>query len=139
MIKKADLTIPRVCKICGDEFQPVKAVHRCKKCINESSRLNRIKYKGQGKLPAKKDRYPFNNYNNEAGARFHRIQRELRQAWKEGREAVQAHYDKQLIEAEELGILEWIYDRRTIEPKSNNVGRPVDIRKEYPSTKDMPY
>jgi hypothetical protein len=144
MIKKVDLTIPRICRECGEEFQPIKPVLRCKKCTNESARLNRIKYKEQGKLPSKKDKYPFDNYTNEAGARFHRIQRELREAWKIGREAVQAHYDKQLKEIEELGILEWIYDRRDTQTMvkqlgSGKTGRPINTKKEYPSTKDMPY
>jgi len=140
MIKKVDLTKIRVCKICGEEYQPTKTIRTCKKCTNEKSRLNRIKYKAQGKLPADKPNYPFSNVSNQASLRFNRIQKELRNAWKEGPEAVKRHYDKQLKEAEELGIMQWIFDRRTTQGKKNGkAGRPSDARVEYPSTKNMPY
>ena len=141
MLKKVDLTKIRICKICGEEYQPKKATLTCRKCSNEKARLNRIKYKAQGKIPADKPNYPFSNVSNQASLRFNRIQKELRNAWKEGPEAVKRHYDKQLKEAEELGIMEWIFDRRTTQGKrGGKTGRPSnDIKEEYPSTKNMPY
>jgi hypothetical protein len=131
----------RVCITCGNIFLPNKPLNNCSKCINEKARLNRIKYKEEGKIPQDKTPYPFCTKTNQAGARFNKIKRELNKAWNEGREAVKRHYDKQLKEAEELGILEWIYDRRDTSPKIKNgqIGRPVDKRTQYPSTKDMPY
>jgi hypothetical protein len=87
-----------------------------------------------------KKNYPFDNVTSQAQLRFNRIQKELREAWKQGPEAVKRHYDKQLKEAEELGIMQWIFDRRTTQGKRNGkTGRPSDVRVEYPSTKNMPY
>ena len=146
MLKKVDLTKTRVCTICGEEFLPSKALRSCRKCTNEKARLNRIKYKAQGKIQADKENYPFDNRTNEAGARFCKIRTALSNAWKEyhktgDKSYVLAHYDKQLTEAKELGILEWIWDRRTQNGKGNGRrGRPTnDIREEYPSTMNMPY
>ena len=140
--KKVDLTIERICKICGDSFMPDKPLLCCKKCTNEKARQGQIAKREREGFQKKKP-YPYSTYSNEQVARFHRIQRELRQAWKEGREAVNRHYDKQLREIKENGILDWIIDRRDSETNvkqkgSGKTGRPKEMRKEYPSTLVMP-
>lgn len=140
MLKKVDLSIPRVCKYCGDTFMPERAVLFCNPCRNKKANQTRIKRKAEGKLPQDKAPYPFNTRNNDAIRRFADIKRRLDKAWKEGPEAVKAHYDRQFKEMVQFGIMEWIYDRRTTEAKKEGKGRPFeDIRKELPSTKNMPY
>ena len=140
--KKIDLTKERICKVCGEGFIPHKPLLSCRKCTNEKARLGQIRRKEAEGFQKKKP-YPFDNYTNQAGKRFHRIQRELRQAWKEGREAVNEHYRKQLREIKENGILDWIIDRRdaetTVKQKgSGKTGRPKETKREYPSTLVMP-
>ena len=140
--KKLDLTKERICKVCGEGFIPHKPLLSCRKCTNEKAKLGQIRRKEAEGFQKKKP-YPFDNYTNQAGKRFHRIQRELRQAWKEGREAVNRHYDKQLREIKENGILDWIIDRRDSETNvkqkgSGKTGRPKETKKEYPSTLVMP-
>jgi hypothetical protein len=121
---------------------PTKPILSCKKCTNEKARLGQIAKREKEGFQKKKP-YPFDNYTNEAGKRFHRIQKELREAWKLGREAVNEHYRKQLKEIADNGILEWILDRRddstNVKQKgSGKTGRPKETRKEYPSTLVMP-
>jgi len=104
----------RVCKDCNESFFTMRPIHTCKKCTFE-------RYKHLVKRPEKKENYPFSSVNNDAGARFSKIRQNLRKAWKEGPEAVKRHYNAQLKEAEELGILTWIYDRRDDETKKQKV------------------
>lgn len=98
----------RICRICGTEWHTHKAVWRCKKCVNEIQ-IQKLLINPQ----QKKEPYPFDNNNGEARSRFGKIQRELKEAWKVGKDAVRAHYDKQFKEIEANGILEWITDRRS--------------------------
>ena len=142
MIKKADLTKERICKTCGVTFMPTKPLLSCKKCSNERARLGQLA-KRQRQGFEKKKPYPYSTYSNEQVARFNRIQRELKQAWKLGREAVNEHYRKQLKEIKENGILDWIIDRRddatNVKQKgSGKTGRPKQTKIEYPSTLVMP-
>lgn len=140
MLKKVDLSKPRVCKYCGETYMPERPIKFCNTCRNKKANERRIRDKEMGKLPADKPNYPFSTRNNDAIKRFAQIKKRLDKAWEEGPEAVKAHYDRQLKEAEEFGILEWIYDRRTTESKKEGKGRPFqDIRKELPSTMHMPY
>ena len=60
----------------------------------------------------------------------------LVKAWKEGPEALKAHYDKQLKEIETNGVLDWINDRRTNEAKRERSAKTRNrIRKEFPDTR----
>ena len=128
----------RVCKQCGETFHAVKPTNKCRLCINKAQRV--IETVKRAKYPLKKP-YPFNTKTNEAGARFHRIQRELRQAWQEydktgDKSLVVAHYEKQLNEIAENGILTWIYDRRCDAAKKENKPKTANMtRKDYPDTR----
>ena len=112
----------RICKECGETYHTMKPINKCRLCVNKAQRV--IEEVRRAKTPLKKP-YPFNNRTNEAGARFCSIRTALSNAWKEynktgDKSYVIAHYEKQLKEAKELGILEWIYDRRTPEAKREN-------------------
>jgi hypothetical protein len=140
--KKLDLTVERICKVCGDTFMPHKPLLSCKKCTNEKARLGQ-KEKREREGFEKKKPYPYSTYSNQQVARFQRIQRELKEAWKMGREAVNMHYEKQLREIKQNGILDWIIDRRDAETNvkqkgSGKTGRPKETKMEYPSTLVMP-
>jgi hypothetical protein len=128
----------RVCKHCSVSFHTMKPRYRCNACLNANQKVveqnKRDKYE-------KKARYPFDTKTNAAGLRFNRIHGELSKAWKEyyktgNRDALTAHYEKQLKEIEENGVLNWINDRRDKETadakqiKSRNV-----IKKEFPDTR----
>jgi hypothetical protein len=130
----------RDCKECNTSFYTFKPTWRCQTCVNKKQKVieeaKRLQYK-------KKDQYPFDNRTNEAGARFHRIQRELRKAWIEfektgDKSYVTNHYDKQLKEIQENGIMEWILDRRSVDAKkeTNPTGRSKNlIDKDLPDTR----
>jgi hypothetical protein len=128
----------RVCKVCNEPYYTMKPINRCKKCVNANQRiieeLKRGKYK-------KKDTYPFNNRTNEAGARFCTIRTALSNAWKQynktgDKSYVNAHYEKQLKEITENGIMAWILDRRCLaSQKEKHVKTKGMIRKEYPDTR----
>jgi hypothetical protein len=130
----------RVCKECGDTFHAKKPIWKCTKCVNASQKI--VEQRKRAKYP-KKDQYPFNNRTNEAGSRFCSIRTALSNAWKEynrtgDKSYVIAHYDKQLKEIKENGIMEWILDRRTPEAKkeSNPHARSRNmIKKDYPDTR----
>lgn len=128
----------RVCKVCGSAYHTMKPINKCRTCTNASQRL--IEEKRRAKNP-KKEQYPFDNYTNEAGARFHKIQRELRKAWSEfektgDKSYVIQHYEKQLKEIKENGIWQWIWDRKVPrERKDNNLKTKNMIRKDYPDTR----
>ena len=128
----------RVCKNCNVSFHTPKPTWRCIKCINENQKVieeaKRAKYK-------KKEQYPFSNKTSEAANRFCSIRTALSRAWKEYRETgdkkiILTHYNKQLKEIEDNGILKWIYDRRCIQAQSEkHVKTKGMIKKEYPDTR----
>lgn len=130
----------RVCRQCGDTYHTMKPIWICKKCRNENQKpINAA----QRALVGKKENYPFDNKGNQAGARFHRIQRDLRKAWKEyeetgDRSIINQHYEKQLKEIQENGIWEWIWDRRDDASKKEAKEKTrTQTIKEHPSTKDI--
>ena len=123
----------RVCKKCNELFYTMKPVYTCKKCANENQKLYSQKYRDEIGI---KENYPFSSVGNEAGARFSKIRQKLRKAWEDGPEAVKKHYTKQLKEAEELGIMKWIFDRRddaTIKSRTEKSKNQTQI--EYPDTR----
>ena len=130
----------RECKTCGDTFHAKKPIWKCTKCVNASQKI--IEAKKRAKYP-KKDVYPFDNYTNEAFKRFCSIRTALRKAWIEfektgDKSIITAHYDKQLQEIKDNGIMEWILDRRTPEAKkeANPYVRTRNmINKELPDTR----
>ena len=130
----------RVCKECNDSFYTFKPMWVCTKCVNVKQRI--IEQKKRARTP-KKEHYPFDNYTNEAGARFCKIRTALSNAWKEynktgDKSVVIAHYDKQLKEIKDNGIMEWILDRRTPEARREmnpNAKSRNMIRTDYPDTR----
>ena len=129
----------RICKGCGVSFHTFKPRYSCNGCLNAAQKIVERKKRA---LYKKKDNYPFSTRTNEAGARFHRIQRDLRKAWidfqKTGdRNIITQHYEKQIKEIEENGILKWIIDRRdreTLEAKQSKSRKT--IQKDYPNHHD---
>jgi hypothetical protein len=129
----------RQCKGCGVSFYTYKPRYSCNQCLNAAQKIVEQKKRA---LYKKKDNYPFDTRTNEAGARFHRIQRELRKAWIEfqktgDKSIITQHYDKQIKEIEENGIMKWILDRRdkeTLEAKQSKSRK--SITKDYPNHHD---
>jgi len=130
----------RVCKECGDSFHAKKPIWKCIKCVNKAQRVIEERKRAQYK---KKDPYPFDTRSNEPGRRFNRISTQLSNAWKEynktgDRSVITAHYDRQLKEIQENGIMEWILDRRSVDAKkenNTNVKSNNMIEKELPDTR----
>lgn len=126
----------RVCRVCGVDFHTMKPLNRCAPCTNAWNK-ERLKERMELGLIPKieyKENYPFGTNDGSAVKRFQRIQRELKMC--ETSEERRAHYQKQLKEAEELGILKWIYDRRDNETKRENKSkRKSKIEKELPDTR----
>jgi len=130
----------RVCKECGDSFHAKKPIWKCTKCVNKAQRVIEEKKRAQYK---KKDRYPFDTRTNAAGARFCNISTRLSNAWKEynktgDRSVITAHYDRQLKEIQENGIMEWILDRRSVDAKREmNPNQKTNnmIEKDLPDTR----
>ena len=129
----------RVCKICGDTFHTFKPRYTCNVCLNAKQRI--IEQRKRARY-TKKENYPFNNRTNEAGSRFCSIRTALSNAWKEynktgDRSHITAHYNKQLKEIEENGIMKWIWDRRD---KETNEAKTIKSRKiiqrDYPNHHD---
>lgn len=123
----------RVCNKCNEPFYTKKPIWRCSKCFNAEQKIIQTKLR---KERGHKEPYPFSSANHEAGARFSKIRQELRKAWLEGPDAVKEHYTKQLKEAEELGIMKWIFDRRddaTIKSRTEKTKNQTQI--EYPDTR----
>jgi hypothetical protein len=128
----------RVCIQCGETYHTPKPINRCRTCVNAKQRIveqvKRSKYK-------KKEQYPFDNKTNKASSRFCTIRTALSNAWKEYKETgdksyVNAHYDKQLKEIQENGIMTWILDRRCLQAQSEkHVKTKGMIRKEHPDTR----
>jgi hypothetical protein len=128
----------RQCNYCGDTFHAKKPIWKCTKCVNAAQKI--IEQKKRARTP-KKEQYPFDNYGNEAAARFCTIRTALSNAWKEYKKTgdksyVIAHYDKQLKEIRDNGIWQWIWDRKdeaTLKenkPKTRNM-----INKDLPDTR----
>ena len=130
----------RTCKHCNESFHTLKPIWKCQTCVNKSQKVieqrKRAKYK-------KKDRYPFDTRGNSANVRFNSIRTALSNAWKEYQKTgdksyVIAHYDKQLKDIKDNGIMEWILDRRTPEAKRemNPYARTRNmIAKDLPDTR----
>jgi rubrerythrin len=119
----------RVCRVCGDEFHAMKPIWSCAPCLNKQQK----KYNQTYYTP--KDMYPFSNKTSEANNRFAKIRAKLNQAWKKGPEEVKAHYERQLKEIEQNGILDWIYDRRDNHSlKEKKIKTRNRTRKEFPDT-----
>jgi len=128
----------RQCRECNVEFHSFKPVFVCRPCDNRIKR-ERLKERGLlGEIDVyrPKKNYPFDNKGSEADNRFAKIRAKTNQAWKLGREAINAHYEAQLKEIEENGILEWIYDRRDDETiRSKRSRSRTYINKDYPDTR----
>ena len=139
----------RECKLCGESFHTLKPSWRCKKCV---AKVNfddaKKKYGDTGLIPTgkwagmkPKEKYPFNNRNSEASNRFCTIRTKLSNAWKEYRKTgdrtiITKHYDNQLNEIKQNGILEWILDRRAdSDKKESQVKSKNMIRNDYPDTR----
>jgi rubredoxin len=129
----------RQCKGCDTTFHTYKPRWRCRNCANEKQRvaetIKRSKYQ-------KKDTYPFNNKTNEAGNRFCSIRTAISNAWKEykktgDKSVITQHYDKQIKEIEENGIMIWILDRRDKETlNAKKVKSKKNIQRDYPNHHD---
>ena len=128
----------RECKTCGDTFHAKKPIWKCQTCVNAAQKI--IETKKRAKYP-KKDKYPFDTRTNAADKRFLSIRTRLSNAWKKYNQTgdksyVNAHYEKQIKEIKENGIMQWIFDRRdeatlkANKPKSRNM-----TKTEYPDTR----
>ena len=128
----------RECKYCGDTFHAKKPIWKCQTCVNAAQKI--IETKKRAKYP-KKDKYPFDTRTNAADKRFLSIRTRLSNAWKKYNQTgdksyVNAHYEKQIKEIKENGIMTWIFDRRdeatlkANKPKSRNM-----TKTEYPDTR----
>ena len=128
----------RECKYCGDTFHAKKPIWKCQTCVNAAQKI--IETKKRAKYP-KKDKYPFDTRTNAADKRFLSIRTRLSNAWKKYNQTgdksyVNAHYEKQIKEIKENGIMQWIFDRRdeatlkANKPKSRNM-----TKTEYPDTR----
>ena len=137
----------RECKLCGESFHTHRPVWRCKPCIGKVNFENaKKKYGDTGLIPTgkwagmkPKEKYPFDNRGTEASNRFATIRKKLRKAWEGGREEITKHYDNQLNEIRDNGIMEWILDRRADSDKKDEAKSKKKIHIEYPNTRDMPY
>lgn len=135
----------RKCKECGEEYHATKPRWRCKKCVAKVNFDNaRKKYSGDGLIPTgkwagmkPKEKYPFDNRTSEANNRFAKIRARLREAWKGGREELTKHYDYQLNEIRDNGILEWILDRRSDDMKQDGEAKSKkQSHIDYPDTRN---
>jgi hypothetical protein len=137
----------RRCKVCDKDFHTFKPIWRCTNCtskyIYESAKEKYGDLTPTGKwrgLPPKKP-YPFDNRTTAASNRFCTIRTALSNAWKEynktgDKSVIIQHYDKQLKEIEENGIMEWILDRRCdASKKDTQVKSKNMIKTDYPDTR----
>ena len=128
----------RECKICGVSFHTIKPRYTCNQCVNANQKI--IETKKRSKY-AKKENYPFDTKTHEAGRRFCSIRTATSNAWKQynktgDRSIITKHYDKQLKEIQENGIMTWILDRRCLQAQSEkHVKTKGMIRKEHPDTR----
>jgi hypothetical protein len=128
----------RTCNVCSKEFHTLKPLFRCKFCTNEFNKKETKRKLEEGLIEAleHKQPYPFDTTNGEAGSRFRRIQKALDGC--NSREERRELFHKQLQEAEELGILLWIYDRRDSDTKKETQSKSRGmIKKDYPDTRNM--
>jgi hypothetical protein len=138
----------RECKLCGESFHTLKPSWRCKKCVAKVNFDEAKKKYGNDLIPTgkwagmkPKEKYPFNNRSSEASNRFCTIRTKLSNAWKEYRKTgdrtiITKHYDNQLNEIKQNGILEWILDRRAdSDKKESQVKSKNMISKELPDTR----
>jgi hypothetical protein len=137
----------RRCKVCDKDFHTDRTVWRCKPCTSKYI-FDKAKEK-YGDLPATgkwrglppKKPYPFDNRTTAASNRFCRIRTALSNAWKEyqktgDKSSVIAHYNKQLKEIEENGIMTWILDRRSDDVKKDTQVKSKNmIKTDYPDTR----
>ena len=130
----------RICKECNASFHTLKPIWKCTKCVNASQKIIEQKKRANYK---KKEQYPFDTRTNSATNRFCSIRTALSNAWKEynktgDKSVIIAHYDKQLKEIKDNGIMEWIFDRRSPEAKREmnpNAKTRNMIRTDYPDTR----
>ena len=130
----------RVCKECGEQFHAKKPIWKCTKCVNKAQKIIEERKRA---LYKKKDRYPFDTRTNLATNRFCSIRTALSNAWKKyektgDKSYVTAHYDKQIKEIQDNGIMEWILDRRSADAKREmnpNIKTNNMIDKELPDTR----
>jgi hypothetical protein len=116
----------------------MKPINRCPPCTNEWNKKETKRKLEEGLIqPVEhKEIYPFNTTNGEAASRFRDIQKRLKNCY--SREERRAFFQKQLDEAEELGIIKWIFDRRDAESKNENRNKSKGmIKKDYPDTRYM--
>lgn len=128
----------RTCNVCSKEFHTMKPINRCPPCTNEWNKKETKRKLEEGLIqPVEhKEIYPFNTTNGEAASRFRDIQKRLKNCY--SREERRAFFQKQLDEAEELGIIKWIFDRRDAESKNENRNKSKGmIKKDYPDTRYM--
>jgi hypothetical protein len=129
----------RKCKLCDAEFYTKKPTWRCNQCVNANQKI--IETKKRSKY-AKKENYPFDTKTHEAGRRFCSIRTATSNAWKQynktgDRSIITKHYDKQLKEIEQNGILKWILDRRDKETAEiKKIKSRKTITKDYPNHHD---
>jgi len=129
----------RECKKCGLQFHTFKPRYTCNACLNVAQKV--IEQKKRDKYQ-KKPTYPFNVKGGKAASRFCSIRTAISKAWREykktgNRDVMAQHYDKQLKEIEENGILKWIIDRRDKESLNDKkVKSKTNIQKDYPSYHD---
>jgi hypothetical protein len=136
----------RECNVCKEQFYTFKPVWRCRPCTAKKIFDDaKAKYGDTGLIPTgkwagmkPKEKYPFDNRSSEASNRFCTIRTKLSNAWKEynktgDRSIITKHYDNQLNEIKQNGILEWILDRRADSDKKER-SRNM-IKKEYPDTR----
>ena len=129
----------RVCKYCGISFHTMKPRYTCNACLNIKQKV--IEQRKRAKYQ-KKAVYPFDTRTHAAGRRFCNIRTAISKAWKEynktgDRSIITQHYDKQLKEIEENGILKWILDRRDKESNEAKQSKSrKNIIKDYPSHHD---
>lgn len=98
----------RQCKKCDKIFHAMRPIWQCNSCaVKQVRQYNESNY-------TPKDSYPFNNKElygkHGATKRFTQIRQKLNKC--KTREELTKHYDRQLKEIEENGILKWIWDRR---------------------------
>ena len=129
----------RQCKECGISFHTMKPRYTCNACLNIKQKV--IEQRKRAKYQ-KKAVYPFDTRTHAAGRRFCSIRTAISKAWKEynktgDRSIITQHYDKQLKEIEENGILKWILDRRDKETlQAKQMKSRKTITKDYPNTHD---
>lgn len=129
----------RECRLCNQQFFTLKPIWLCQPCQNKKQKkyeeIRRTTYK-------KKASYPFDTRTNAAGSRFCSIRTKLSNVWKEyrktgDRQVITQHYNNQLKEIQENGIMKWINDRRDMETLKEKKAKTISrTRKEYPNHHD---